>query len=91
MIAYLRDFGFNYCFLSESFETSVPWDNVLVLCNSVKERIRKVAAGLGVKGTPFVSSRVTQVIVVWICVGVDNIGLHQSSFVQVIVDQPTGH
>jgi len=36
MIAYLRDFGFNYSFMAESFETSVPWDNVQPLCVSVK-------------------------------------------------------
>jgi len=28
MIAYLRDFGFNFRLLAESFETSVPWDKV---------------------------------------------------------------
>ena len=28
MIAYLRDFGFNYSFIAESFETSVPWSHV---------------------------------------------------------------
>ena len=33
MIAYLRDFGFQFSFISESFETSVPWDNVLPLCS----------------------------------------------------------
>lgn len=25
MIAYIRDFGFDYYFMAESFETSVPW------------------------------------------------------------------
>lgn len=25
MIAYLRDFGMNFHFIAESFETSVPW------------------------------------------------------------------
>jgi len=27
MIAYLRDFGLNYSFIGDSFETSVPWVN----------------------------------------------------------------
>jgi alkyldihydroxyacetonephosphate synthase len=30
MIAYLRDFGLNFRFLAESFETSVAWDSVMV-------------------------------------------------------------
>jgi alkyldihydroxyacetonephosphate synthase len=25
-VAYMRDLGFDYCFVAESFETSVPWD-----------------------------------------------------------------
>jgi hypothetical protein len=39
MIAYLRDFGFNYSFLAESFETSVPWDSVLPLCHNGKRLV----------------------------------------------------
>jgi alkyldihydroxyacetonephosphate synthase len=45
---------------AESFETSVPYENVLVLCENVKKRIRASAASHGVQGTPFVSCRVTQ-------------------------------
>eukprot|EP00947_MAST-08B_sp_MAST-8B-sp1_P002420 g2420.t1 len=37
MIAYIRDFGLAYNFLAESFETSVPWDNVLILCHEVRK------------------------------------------------------
>lgn len=59
MIAYLRDFGFNYQFMAESFETSVPWDNVLTLCQNVKQRIiddlKQHSSAI-----PFVSCRVTQ-------------------------------
>ena len=39
MIAYLRDFGMNYHFIAESFETSVPWSNVLLVCERVKKRV----------------------------------------------------
>jgi alkyldihydroxyacetonephosphate synthase len=31
-IAYVRDFGTDYCFIAESFETSVPWSKVSSLC-----------------------------------------------------------
>jgi alkyldihydroxyacetonephosphate synthase len=68
MIAYLRDFGFDYKFLAESFETSVPWDNVLQLCINVKEQIKKEAAAQGVGQEPFVSCRVTQVYDTGACV-----------------------
>jgi alkyldihydroxyacetonephosphate synthase len=68
MIAYLRDFGFNFRFMAESFETSVPWDNVGVLCNNVKDRIRRTAEKEGVQGTPFVSCRVTQTYDTGACV-----------------------
>ena len=40
MIAYLRDLGLDYSFVAESFETSVPWSNVLVLCEKVDTALR---------------------------------------------------
>ncbi len=39
VIAYLRDFGFDYGFIAESFETSVPWKNLNNLINNVSKRI----------------------------------------------------
>lgn len=68
MIAYLRDFGFKYSFMSESFETSVPWDKVLELCTTVKESINEVAAEYNLGHEPFVSCRVTQVYDTGACV-----------------------
>ena len=61
MIAYLRDFGMNYHFIAESFETSVPWSNALMLCERVKAKVVDSCREHGVKTTPFVSCRVTQV------------------------------
>jgi len=68
MIAYLRDFGFNYYFIAESFETSVPWANVLDICNKVKERIVNSCKEKGVTQKPFVSCRVTQTYDTGACV-----------------------
>lgn len=31
-IAYLRDFAMDYELIGESFETSIPWNNVLDFC-----------------------------------------------------------
>eukprot|EP01118_Nematostelium_gracile_P009787 TRINITY_DN3310_c0_g1_i2.p1 TRINITY_DN3310_c0_g1~~TRINITY_DN3310_c0_g1_i2.p1 ORF type:complete len:640 (+),score=144.28 TRINITY_DN3310_c0_g1_i2:43-1920(+) len=60
MIAYIRDFGFQYSFMAESFETSVPWSQVGQLCQNVKDRIRLSCKEKGVKFPPFVTCRVTQ-------------------------------
>ena len=59
MIAYLRDFAFNYGFMAESFETSVPWKNVGTLCKNVNKRIIDECKKRGVKKDPFISTRVT--------------------------------
>ncbi len=59
VIAYLRDFGFDYGFIAESFETSVPWKNLNNLINNVSKRISDELKKRGLKTSPFVSSRVT--------------------------------
>jgi len=68
MIAYLRDFAFNYQYMSESFETSVPYDNVLELCIRVKDLIRDCCKRKGVIAQPFVSCRVTQLYDTGACI-----------------------
>jgi alkyldihydroxyacetonephosphate synthase len=35
MIAYIRDYGFQFSFFAESFETSCSWKNVPTLCQNV--------------------------------------------------------
>jgi hypothetical protein len=49
MIAYLRDFGVNFSFIAESFETTVPWSNVMMVCESVKKRINETCAQVRIK------------------------------------------
>jgi alkyldihydroxyacetonephosphate synthase len=59
-IAYVRDLGFDYCYLSESFETSAPWSRVLELCRNVKDRVFRECEKQGVNVTkypPLISSR----------------------------------
>jgi alkyldihydroxyacetonephosphate synthase len=60
VIAYLRDYGLQFYFMAESFETSIPWSKVLPLINNVKQRIYDSAKMRGVPGQPWVSARVTQ-------------------------------
>ena len=49
MIGYLRDFGFKYNFIAESFETSLPWKDVGKMCTAVGKRITDDCKKLGVK------------------------------------------
>lgn len=60
-IAYIRDFVMNYYMLAESFETSVPWNRVLELCERVKRRLLEEHAARNLPGRPFITARVTQV------------------------------
>ncbi|XP_064858167.1 alkyldihydroxyacetonephosphate synthase, peroxisomal-like isoform X2 [Oncorhynchus nerka] len=50
----------DYCVVAESFETSVPWDRVLDLCQNVKERIIRECKERGVQFQPLTSCIVTQ-------------------------------
>lgn len=68
VIAYLRDYAFDYCFLAESFETSVPWTNVSHLVTSVKDTIVRSCAEKGIAAKPFVCARVTQTYDTGACV-----------------------
>ena len=47
-IPYFSDIGFDYEVVSESFETSVPWDRVEDLCRNVKERVQSECEAQGV-------------------------------------------
>ncbi len=67
-IAYIRDFVMKHHVLAESFETSVPWDRALELCQKVKQRIHREYAERGLPGGPFVTCRVTQVYDTGVCV-----------------------
>ncbi|XP_013171910.1 PREDICTED: alkyldihydroxyacetonephosphate synthase [Papilio xuthus] len=44
VIAYIRDLALEYDIVAESFETSVPWDRALALCDNTKRRVRHECA-----------------------------------------------
>ncbi|KAK7067684.1 hypothetical protein SK128_001353, partial [Halocaridina rubra] len=67
VIAYIRDLGFDYGIVAESFETSVPWDRVQTLCHNVKHRIKGECIDRGIKHT-FITCRVTQTYDAGACV-----------------------
>ena len=67
-IAYIRDFLMNYYIIAESFETSVSWTDALKLCENVKRRLYQEYAKRGLPGSPFVTSRVTQLYRTGVCI-----------------------
>lgn len=67
-IAYLRDWIMKHYLLGESFETSVPWSQLLTLCENTKKRIFDEHKAMGLPGKPFVTCRVTQVYDTGACV-----------------------
>lgn len=67
-IAYIRDFVMKYRVIAESFETSVPWSQALLLCENVKQRVRDEHAARNLPGKPFVTCRVTQVYQTGVCI-----------------------
>lgn len=68
VIAYLRDVGFDYEVVSESFETSAPWDRIKDLCRNVKERITHECSNQGVNYPILSTCRVTQTYDAGACV-----------------------
>ncbi len=67
-IAYIRDFVMKHWVLAESFETSVPWSQVIPLCEGVKKRVWDEHQKRGLPGTPFITCRVTQIYETGVCV-----------------------
>ena len=67
-IAYLRDLGFDYYVIAESFETSAPWDRVSELIRNVKACIQRACKEQGVTYPVYASARVTQVYDAGACI-----------------------
>ncbi|XP_071442317.1 alkylglycerone-phosphate synthase [Hetaerina americana] len=67
VIAYIRDLGLEYNVVSESFETSVPWDRTIALCRNVKYRVAQECKVHGVRHF-LITCRVTQTYDAGACV-----------------------
>lgn len=67
-IAYLRDLGFDYYIIAESFETSAPWDRVSDLIKNVKKCLERSCKTVGVQYPIYSSARVTQVYDAGACI-----------------------
>ncbi|XP_046403439.1 alkyldihydroxyacetonephosphate synthase, peroxisomal-like [Ischnura elegans] len=66
-IAYVRDFMLSHGVFGDSFETSVPWEKTLTLCQNVKYRVAQEFKARGFNYF-LVSCRVTQVYDCGACV-----------------------
>jgi len=58
-IAYIRDYCFDYGFLSETFETSIEWSKIEQMGEAVKRRLKQEYPKY-IKSTPFLSYRLSQ-------------------------------
>ncbi|XP_050422434.1 alkyldihydroxyacetonephosphate synthase-like [Adelges cooleyi] len=67
VIAYIRDLALEYNVVAESFETSVPWNNTILLCNSVKKTVENECKKLNIQHY-LISCRVTQTYDTGCCV-----------------------
>ena len=67
-IAYIRDFFNQFHILGETFETSVPWDRILIVCKSVEQELTKLCEQFQVFGNPYLSYRVTQTYHTGVCI-----------------------
>ncbi len=67
-IAYIQDFALTRYIVAESFETSVPWRDVLPFCERVKAKVHSEHAQRGLPGRPFVTCRVTQLYPAGVCI-----------------------
>ncbi|KXJ71502.1 hypothetical protein RP20_CCG020408 [Aedes albopictus] len=59
VVAYIRDFAWDFNLIAESFETTVSWDKCLSLCNNVKSCVTRECNRHGITRL-IVSYRVTQ-------------------------------
>ncbi|MGY8827419.1 MAG: FAD-binding oxidoreductase [Candidatus Latescibacterota bacterium] len=67
-IAYIRDFFSQFHIMGETFETSVPWDKILVVTSAVQERLLKECSERGIPGRPYLAYRVTQTYHTGVCI-----------------------
>ena len=67
-IAYIRDFLNQFHIMGETFETSVPWDRIHDVTGAVEEKLTEQCRSHGVRGTPYLSYRITQTYHTGVCI-----------------------
>lgn len=68
MIAYIRDFLFEYHIIGDTLETSVPYDKIQTVIKAVEQCYDKEYKVLGIKANPYISYRIPQIYHTGVCI-----------------------
>lgn len=68
LIAYIRDFLFEYRIIGDTLETSVPYDKINTVISAVEECYHREYAALGIKAKPYISYRIPQIYHTGVCI-----------------------
>jgi alkyldihydroxyacetonephosphate synthase len=67
-IAYIRDFLADYHIIGETYETTVPWNRIMEVCDAVAARAAEMHRAFGLPGRAYVSPRITQLYHTGVCI-----------------------
>ena len=67
-IAYLRDFLAAHYIIGETFETSVPWSKIQLVCDRVKRQLIELHRQYSLPGKPYLSYRISQSYHTGVCI-----------------------
>ena len=67
-IAYIRDFLGQYNIIGETYETTVPWDRIIEVCDAVAKVGLEQHQLYGLPGRPYISPRITQLYHTGVCI-----------------------
>ena len=67
-IAYIRDFLADFHVLGETFETSVSWSKIHLVCRAVETRLQERHKAFNLPGKAYLSYRITQVYHTGVCI-----------------------
>jgi alkyldihydroxyacetonephosphate synthase len=68
MIAYIRDFLFEYHIIGDTLETSVPYDKIKPVIAAVEKCYDDAYKALGIKANPYISYRIPQIYHTGVCI-----------------------
>jgi alkyldihydroxyacetonephosphate synthase len=88
-IAYIRDFLNQLNVLGETLETSAPWSRIAPLCEAVERVLHEQCKAYGVRGRPYLGTRVTQIYGSGVClyftvgISADGLGVPEDVFASI--------
>lgn len=68
MIAYIRDFLFEYHIIGDTLETSVPYDKIKTVIDAVEKCYNEEYKTLQIKANPYISYRIPQIYHTGVCI-----------------------